>query len=59
MHDKLVKKFNAIDTCKLVSETDYYSKISDIEGEIPGITCLETTAALTTVEKNIPSVDDI
>ena len=40
-------------------DANYDNKISDIEGKIPDITNLGTTAALTAVENKIPKVSDL
>ena len=53
----MLNKVNAIDTNKLVNKTDYDAKIKDIEDEIPSITDLATTGALTAVKKKIPTVN--
>ena len=42
-----------------LKKTDYNSKISEIEGEIPNITGLATTSALTAIENKIPSVTNL
>ena len=46
------------DTSGLVKKTDYNAKITEIEGKIPNITSLTTTAALTIVEYKIPGVSN-
>ena len=43
----------------LLRKTDYNSKIIEIEGKIPNITGLATTAALTAVENEIPDVNNL
>ena len=53
------KKIDLIDTSKLVKETDYENKISDIEGKIASITGLATTTALNAVENEIPNISDL
>ena len=45
-YDELAKKVNAVDTRKRVNKTDYNAKIKGIEGKIPSITGLATTAGL-------------
>ena len=40
-------------------KTDYDSKISDIEGEIPNITGLTTSTAFTAVENKIPNISNL
>ena len=40
-------------------KTDYDSKISDIEGEIPNITGLATSTAFTAVENKIPNSSNL
>ena len=40
-------------------KTDYDSKISDIEGEIPNITGLATSTAFTAVENKIPNISNL
>ena len=41
-----------------LKKTDYDNKITEIEGKIPSITGLATTAALNAVENDIPKVSD-
>ena len=43
----------------LLRKTDYNAKIIEIEGKIPNITGLATTAALTAVENEIPDVNNL
>ena len=57
-YDKLIKKDNAIDTSGL-NKTDYDKRITDIEGKIPSITSLATTAALNVVKNEIPNFSDL
>ena len=45
------------DCTKLVTNTTFNAKINEVKGEIPSITNLPTTAALTTVENKIPNWD--
>ena len=53
VYDELVKKVNAIATSKLVNKTDYNARmIKNIENDIPSITNLSTTAAITVKIKN-------
>ena len=47
------------DTSEFVKKTDYNAKITELEGKIPSITCLATTAALTAVENKIPDVSNV
>ena len=54
VYDELVEKFNAIGTSGVVKKADYDDKIGEIEGKIPSITGLTTTAALTAIENKIP-----
>ena len=56
VYDKLVAKVDNIDTSGLVKNTDYNTKISEIEGKIPDISGLATKTTLTTVENKIPSI---
>ena len=58
LHDELVGKTNAIDTSELTKKIDYDNKINEIEGKIPNITGLATTAALNAVKNEIPNVSD-
>ena len=37
----------------------YHTKISKVKGEIPSITNLTTTVALTTIENKVPNVSDL
>ena len=41
------------------SKTDYDAKIKDVEGKIPSITGLATTATLTVVKNMIQDVNDL
>ena len=43
----------------MVKKTDFNSKVTDIEGKIPSITCLATNSALTAVENKIPDVSSL
>ena len=43
----------------LLRKTDYNAKIIEIEGKIPSITGLATTAALTAVENKTPDVNNL
>ena len=45
-YDELVKKFNTIDTSKLVSKTDYNVKVKNIENKTSSITGLVTSATI-------------
>ena len=54
----MIKKDNAIDTSGL-NKTDYDKRITDIEGKIPSITNLATTAALNVVKNEIPNFSDL
>ena len=45
-----------LDASGLVIKTDYNAKITDIEGEIPSITSLATTAALNAVNDKMSNV---
>ena len=47
------------DTSKLVKNTDYNAKISEIESKIPSISGLVTTSALTSVENKISDVSGL
>ena len=52
-------KVDAIDTSGLVKKKiDYGNKITEIEGKIPGITGLATTAALNAI-KNMIAVNPV
>ena len=55
----MVKKVNVIDTSKLVNKTDYNTKIKDGEDNIPSVSNLATTAALTAVKNKIPNVSNL
>ena len=57
MYDKLVTKVNAIDTSGLFKKTNFTGKITEIEGKIPRVTGLATTAALNTVKSKILNVN--
>ena len=52
-YNKLVIKVANIDTSGLVKNTDYNTKITEIEGKIPDINNLGTKTALTTAENKI------
>ena len=47
------------DTSSLVKKTNYNTKITELENEIPDIGNLPTKAALTAVENKIPSVSNL
>ena len=47
------------DTSGLVKKTDCNTKITEIEGKIPSISCLARNAALTTVENKIPNISSL
>ena len=47
---------NITNTSGHVKKIDNYSKITEIEGKIPGITGLATVAAMISVENKIPNV---
>ena len=47
------------DTSGLLKKTDYNAKIIEIEGKIPSIFGLATTAALTAVENKIPNFNNL
>ena len=47
------------DTSRLVKQTDYNAKITEIEGKIPSISGLATNAALTAAENKIPDVSSL
>ena len=47
------------DTSELIIKTNYNVKITEIEGKIPSITALATTAALVAVENKIPDVSNL
>ena len=55
----MVKKVNVIDTSKIVNETDYNTKIKDGEDNIPSVSNLATTAALTAVKNKILNVSNL
>ena len=59
VYDEFIKQVNGIDTSGLVKKRYYDNKIGEIEGKMPSITGLATTAALTTVENKIPCVRDL
>ena len=44
------------DVTKLAAETTLNTKMNEVKGEIPSVTNLATTSALTAVENKIPSV---
>ena len=46
-----------LDTSGLVKKTNYNANISEIEGKIPSIITLATSAALKTVEQRTPLVE--
>ena len=61
LYSELVKKNHAIELLILLIsiKTDYNAKIKDIENEIPNISNLATTAALTDPEKKIPNISNL
>ena len=50
VYNKLVAKVDNIDTSDFVLKTNYNTKITEIEGKIPGISNLATKTALTVIE---------
>ena len=54
----MVKKINAIDTSGFVKK-HYDFNINEIKGNIPSITGLATTAAVSDVKNKIPKVNDL
>ena len=48
-----------LDITDLATNTTLNAKIKEVKNEIPGITNLAKTAALTTVENKIPNVSDL
>ena len=56
--DKPYLERKLFDTSGHVKKTDYNARITEIEGKIPHITGLATTAALTGVENKILSVSN-
>ena len=59
VYDKLVTKVDNIDTSGFVKNTDYNTKIPEIEGKIPDISGLATKNALNTVEDKIRSISGL
>ena len=47
------------DVSGLVKKTDFNTKVTEIEGKIPSISCLATNSALTAVENKIPDVSSL
>ena len=47
------------DTSGLVENTDYNTKIAEIEGKVSDITNLATKTVLTTIENKIPNVSSL
>ena len=43
----------------MATNTSLNAKINEVKGEIPSITNLATTAALTSVENKIPNASDL
>ena len=43
----------------MVKKTDFNTKVTEIEGKIPGISSLATKSALTVVENKIPDVSSL
>ena len=52
---KLVKKINAIDTSGLVKKTDFDTNMKAINGDVPSIAELATTAVLNAVILKCPA----
>ena len=48
-----------VDTSDLVKKADYNAEITEIEGKIPKIPGLATTAAFNAVESKIPRVSNL
>ena len=42
-----------------LQKTDFYTKVTEIEGKIPSISSLATNSALTAVENKIPDVSSL
>ena len=57
--DKSDSEKKTPDTTRLVKKTDCSAKITEIEGQIPSISCLATNAALTAVKNKIPDVSSL
>ena len=47
------------DISNFVKKSDYNAKVSEIEGNIPSISVLATTSALTAVRNKVPSVSTL
>ena len=47
------------DASGVVKKIDYNTKITEIKGKIPCITCLATTAALNVVDNKIPDASNL
>ena len=47
------------DTSGLVKKTDYNAKITEVEGKIPSISSLATSAALARVENKISNISSL
>ena len=43
----------------MATKTTLYARINEVKGEIPSITNLATTAALTAVDNEIPNVSNL
>ena len=66
---KLLKKLNMMlrkntedkipDISNLATKSNLNTKINEVKNEIPSITGLATTSALTTVENKIPSISNL
>ena len=54
--DKSKLENKILDTCGVVKNTDYSSKISNLEIKIPDVGGLATKSALTAVENKIPDI---
>ena len=53
------KKLMPLILLDLLKKTDYNARIKDIEGKMPSITNLASTAALNAVENNLPNVSNL
>ena len=58
MYDKLVKRFNAIQTNQLKNPA-YNIKINEVKGEISSIAGLATTDARNVIKNEMPNVSDL
>ena len=59
MYDELVKTFIIIIIGRLLKNTYYDNRITELEGKMPNISGLAPTSAFNSVENKAPNVSDL